>query len=395
MIQETDFYGGSSYQSFGSDLAMHFKMGKVVNLSATAGSLKVKLPPIPSDAICGSEYFVLINTGSNDVALTDSDGDALSPAVTIAVDEACTVVLALSGTTKVWKAIIEDITGISPPVFTTFVYIGGAAGGISDSKRIQGLDVFTYTWSQGTSSTQTHEEAGAFALANRGYVFGNSGSGSHEYTEEYVDDGWTAKTNATFHNTSTDISGKGYVTERGGGARVSEYDRVADSWTAKNSATSTYDVGVWAGCDGYGYGTYGFSGDTNTNKYDPSGDSWSTLTATAPTPARTNNESGDANSTHFYVACGYAGAEIDDVDEYDVSGDSWAGITDYPPGNRTKPSCVCANEKMYVSCGSGSGTPTYKTDSREYDPSTTSWSSNYATVYGAGPCSHAGFAIPP
>ena len=131
--------------------------------------------------------------------------------------------------------------------------------------------------------------------------------------------------------------------------------------------------------DGFGYTLTGFTGQALLNdfyRYDPTNDSWSTLT----------NFPGGARGFSYgteYKGKGYIGFGIgvnasgvfyyDDLWEYDPATDTWKELASCPGDPRRHPAFLVANDKLYLGCGNNANGQDLR-DWWEYDFDTDTWS---------------------
>lgn len=195
----------------------------------------------------------------------------------------------------------------------------------------------TNAWSGKTAAAFARANCASMEIGGLGYLCGGQTSGATfiDDVDEYDASGnsWTARTAlpsarsnrpaTTGFNSDLGYSIGGAL---GGGlfAGNDEYSRSGDAWTARTEPTTNDD---WSAvCELIGFLFFqALDASRTVEKYDQSGDSWSTVTS-YPTPARSAAEMVSANGTGYLVG----GSGVADLDSYDPAGDSWASLTSLP-----------------------------------------------------------------
>lgn len=175
------------------------------------------------------------------------------------------------------------------------------------------------------------------------------------------------------------LPASGYLYAVGGSTTdsVERYDESANSWSSMESLPAWrngHGAGVISGILYVAGGTLGPGGGyTDTViSYNPTSNAWTTGLATI------SSARGDMScaplSGYLYCAGGYTSSDFDALEKYDPSGDSWSTMTSMGTARRQF-GLTSLGGYLYACGGSGSYSSCEK-----YDPSGNSWSSAVASM---------------
>jgi N-acetylneuraminic acid mutarotase len=167
------------------------------------------------------------------------------------------------------------------------------------------------------------------------------------------------------------------------------YDPFTDTWTPIGTggapgARSAHPA-VWTGSEMLVWGGYGSGGDPSGSlndggRYDPSTDTWTTIT-TSGAPAGRLSHTAVWTGSEMIVWGGYNGSYLNDGGRYNPSTDTWVSTTTTgAPTGRYSQVAVWTGTEMIV--WGGFNDTTYLGDGGRYSPVTDSW---VATTTGGAP----------
>jgi N-acetylneuraminic acid mutarotase len=184
------------------------------------------------------------------------------------------------------------------------------------------------TWTARTDITGTRAWNPGSDVGSTGHVFGD---GSALTNDEYVVDAWSTRTNCPDRKDSAyacSIGSAAYVMCGRSTQNMDEY--VIDSWSAKTDFPGS--ARAWVFATTVNNKIYQVGGREtlfpaayvqDNYEYDP--DTWTAKTS-VPAPGRSQGRAFTIGSRGYYVG-GYNGSRLSDSDSYDPSGDSWTEIT--------------------------------------------------------------------
>lgn len=219
------------------------------------------------------------------------------------------------------------------------------------------------------------------------YVWGGNDGSADLDENERLDplDNWVSKTvlpsPARSAHVGFGISGDGYAASgQGPAGRLDDTDHYSvsgDSWDARAvvpAPARNQALGVAVGSFGYCICGVGFSGGAvitaDTDKYDPSGDSWSSVQDAIT--ARFS-VAGGAVGDKVYVVYGRSTVLLQTNEEYDATGDSWSSKTSGPSPARDALAGMVIGSNVYTMGGRFGGFPDQLADTEKYDTTGDSW----------------------
>ncbi|MCC7301264.1 MAG: T9SS type A sorting domain-containing protein [Bacteroidia bacterium] len=208
----------------------------------------------------------------------------------------------------------------------------------------------------------------SFVTGNKAYV-GGGWNGWTMWNDmwEYdpASNSWTQRANTptNFYTSSgVGIGSKGYVTGGTLGAALYEYDPATNTWTAKASAPQ---AAFWES-NAINLNNKLYMSDWNILMvYDPSVNSWQTLT---PTPNQNIYGPGVSIGSFMYTVFEGGTGTV----RFDPATNTYTQLASFPGESRTQASAFEAGGKIYAGCGDGVISDNIR-DFWEYNPATNSW----------------------
>ena len=385
-------FGDAKYLEFGTSFSLPDNYPRVINASATAGSLTIT---VPAPSAKGGPYYYIYNGGANTFSVNS---------LSVAPRELLTAFYSESG----WRATIRTGGVAEAPLVPD--KLGYTVGGIRSNHGsiLVSYNYRTDSWVQQINSTYSNFSGYDGAVASSGDSIYNSkplngGSGGNpgfKKTQRYsrASDTWALLTEmlTTFKAHAAEYYGGNYYPI--GYTDIRAYDTATTVWDeglTSNSTQHAFGTSFLHDSDdrvymfgGTGYSaTWAYTAPNNTlDYYDISADTWSTVTYSG-TVAGKIKSTGVMDGSTFYVAGGIGitaqntldfNNPVDTHTSYNTSTNTWTSETALPDARYGKGAFAGVGDSKIYWIGGATGhgstlTAVYDSTYRTFTPSAGTW----------------------
>ncbi|MEQ8767216.1 MAG: hypothetical protein RL885_25115 [Planctomycetota bacterium] len=365
--QAEAWYGGAFYLETLTGYGISPEVARVWTVKGTSGAAGVTLPD--ARTVLGTGWPVLIvvlTTDSTDVVLKDASGTTLATLV----PDSVTLIGLLDGSTLpgVWC-----FTGEGDPRD----YLAVFHGITDDSDVLRRYDPNLSTWQSAAAFTRDHEEwASTFVLpAGTSVVDGTVVSGDHDRYSAATD-AWTVRTgrgNDCLFAPPAVEGGLAYLFSSGltngtADRHVDRYDESGDAWTSRNNMPETAAHGVSGSIEagkilvGLGLGGFGV-GTGELRNYTVSSDSYASEADHPYGDNQVHHAASFALESRLHVIGGSLfinQAARASNNSFDLTTRTWVSRLDYPQSIRRAGGTTDSEGELGYVCGGedSGGSPT-------------------------------------